>query len=68
MGTSSEKVLWRRRKVPFLTTMCVFDLRSCVLDVTDEWIFSFPSHATMIRFFDSCSWMRITFSCPLTTK
>ena len=40
MGISSEKVLCRSRKVPFLTTMCVFDFLSCVDEVTDEWILS----------------------------
>lgn len=33
--TSSVKVLWRSRKRPFLMTMFVLLLRSCVLLVTD---------------------------------
>jgi len=36
--------------------------------VTDEWMLPFGSRSTMMRFFESCSWMRMTFSCPLTTK
>ena len=43
-------------------------LRSCVDDVTAEWMLSLASRSTMIRFFESCSWINTTFSWPLTTK
>ena len=53
IGMSSVKVLCRSAKHPFLKTMCVFDLRSCVEEVTAEWIWPLESLSTMIRFFDS---------------
>ena len=28
----------------------------------------FASSSRMTRFFESCSWMRMTFSCPFTMK
>lgn len=36
--------------------------------VTEHIAFPLLSLSTIIRFFDSCSWIRITFSVPLTTK
>lgn len=52
---------WKR---PFLTVMLVLLFFSCVelvtLAVTCPWL----SVSMMMRFFDSCSWMRMTFSVP----
>ena len=39
-GTSSDMVLCRSANLPDLQMMCVFDLRSCVDDVTAAWMLS----------------------------
>ena len=54
--------------MPCLTTMLVRDLRSCVLDVTLAPTSPLLSISMMILFLLSCSWIKITFSVPLTTK
>ena len=36
--------------------------------VTEHPIFPFLSASTIIRFFDNCSWIRITFSVPFAIK
>ena len=36
--------------------------------VTEHMALPFLSASTIIRFLDSCSWMRMTFSTPLTMK
>ena len=61
-GRSSDIVLCRSTNLPPLQSMCVFDLRSCVEEVTAEWIWFLLSRSTMMRFFESCSWMSTTFS------
>ena len=40
--------------------MLVLDLRSCVLLVTLAQISPWLSVSMMMRFFDSCSWIKIT--------
>ncbi len=63
------KALWRSaRQVRLERTMLVLDLRSCVEEVTEAVICPLLSRSTMMRFLDSCSWIRITFSVPFTTK
>mmetsp|Transcript_38168 Transcript_38168/g.94672 ORF Transcript_38168/g.94672 Transcript_38168/m.94672 type:complete len:254 (+) Transcript_38168:2122-2883(+) len=68
MGISSAKVLWRRYSLPCLTMMFVLLLRSCVLEVTLAPTSPLLSMSMMMRFLLSCSWIRITFSVPFTTK
>lgn len=47
--------------LPCFMTTFVLDFRSFVLDVTDAVACFLSSRSTMIRFFDNCSWIKITF-------
>lgn len=67
-GMSSPIVLCCKWKRPPFCAMTVRDLRSCVEEVTDAHRLSFGSFSMMMRFFESCSWMRTTFSVPFTMK
>ena len=63
------KALWRRdREERLESTMLVLDLRSWVEEVTEAVTWPLLSRSMMMRFLDSCSWIRITFSVPRTTK
>ena len=48
IGTSSAIVLCRSANLPCFETMCVLLLRSCVEDVTAEWMLPLASVSTMI--------------------
>jgi hypothetical protein len=67
-GTSSPMVLCCSCRRPVRSTMTVRDLRSCVDDVTLALTEPLESSSRMMRFLLSCSWIRHTFSTPLTTK
>ena len=68
-ASTHMKALWRRaRELRLERTMLVLDLRSWVLEVTEAVTWPLLSRSMMMRFFDSCSWIRITFSVPRTTK
>lgn len=63
------KALWRRdREERLESTMLVLDLRSWVEEVTEAVTWPLLSRSMMMRFLLSCSWIRITFSVPFTTK
>ena len=66
--TSSANALCRTQGLPPRSTIDVFDLRSAVEDVTDAVGAPLASRSTRTLFFDSCSWIRTTFSAPRTTK
>lgn len=62
------KALWRRQSCPFLpSTMLVLDLRSWVDEVTEAVTWPLLSRSMIILFFESCSWIRMTFSAPWRT-
>ncbi len=54
------KALCLRYILPLLNTMLVLDLRSCVEEVTEAMTSPWLSVSMMMRFLDSCSWIRIT--------
>ena len=62
------KALCLTKKRPCLTVRLVLLLRSCVVLVTVAVSEPLESVSIRMRFLDSCSWHRITFSVPCRTQ
>jgi len=63
-GRTHTKALCLTKKRPCLTVRLVLLLRSCVVLVTVAVSAPLESVSIRMRFLDSCSWHRITFSVP----
>ena len=67
-STTYTKALCLTKKRPCLTVRLVLLLRSCVVLVTVAVSAPLESVSIRMRFLDSCSWHRMTFSVPCLTE